>query len=148
MVSPATDIPAVSSAPALREGVVAVVLDGRRFLIVRRALHLVAGGAWCFVGGGIEPGESEPEALTREFQEEVAGVLKPVRKLWTYSRPDGGLRLHWWLGELASGPLIPNPAEVIDLRWLTVAEIHDLPNVLPTNLEFLRRLGGALPAGA
>ncbi len=127
-----------------REGVVVVVRRDGRFLMIERAAGVLAGGAWCFVGGGIEPGESQAQAVVREFAEEVGGVVEPVKKIWEYRRPDGKLLLHWWLAELRSERLAANPAEVAALRWLTPAEITTLPNVLDSNLAFLEEHGRRL----
>jgi 8-oxo-dGTP diphosphatase len=108
--------------------------------MVRRAPGVLAGGSWCFVGGAIEPGESQPDAVVREFREEVAGRVRPIRKIWEYTRPDGKLRLHWWLAELDADELRPDPAEVSELRWCTPPEIEALPQVLASNLAFLREV--------
>lgn len=132
-----------ATAPA-RQGVVAVVHDGARFLMIQRAAGVLAPGAWCFVGGGIEDGETQEQALVREFAEEVGGDIRPVRKLWEWTRPDGALVLHWWLAELDGPELVANPAEVAAMRWLGPAEIKRLPNVLDSNLEFLERVGSGL----
>ncbi len=121
----------------VRHGVVVVVLREGRLLMIRRAAGLLAGGAWCFVGGGIEPGEAEPDAVAREFSEEVGGRVTPLRKLWEYTRPDGRLILHWWLAELHDGALHPNPSEVSELRWCSPTEIRALDWVLESNLAFL-----------
>lgn len=136
---------------AVREGVVVVVHRGPQFLIIRRAAHVLAGGAWCFVGGGIQAGETHEAAAVREFREEVGGVIRPRAKIWEYTRPDGLLRLHWWLADLLDDSLTPNPDEVSDLRWCTADELESLPDVLDSNLEFLRLIGRTLlerdPAG-
>lgn len=121
----------------MREGVVIVVQRGEQFLVIQRAAHLLAGGAWCFVGGGIEPGETEADAVQREFHEEVGGEVQPVRRIWEFTHPSGRLRLYWWLAELRSEELSPNSAEVAELRWMTVAEILALPGLLEGNREFL-----------
>ena len=89
----------------MQQGVVIVVRRGPRFLVLRRAAHILAGGAWCFVGGAIDTDESQAEAVIREFREEVGGEVQPVAKIWEYNRPDGQLRLHWWLARLTSGEL-------------------------------------------
>lgn len=120
-----------------REGVVVVVARHGRLLVIKRAAGLLAGGAWCFVGGGIEPGEDQPAAAVREFHEEVAGAIRPERKIWEYTRPDGELKLHWWLCTLLPRPLVANPAEVAELRWLEPAAIQALPHLLASNRAFL-----------
>lgn len=128
----------------VRHGVVAVVIQERRFLIVRRAAGILAGGSWCFVGGGIEEGETQAEALVREFREEVAGDIHPLRKVWEYQRPDGKLVLHWWLARWRSAALCANPREVAQIAWLTTDEIERLPGVLPSNIEFIQAVGRTL----
>jgi len=123
--------------PSVREGVVVVVWRGGRLLLIRRAQGVVAPGAWCFVGGALEPGETQPEAVRREFREEVGGSVEPIRKVWEYTREDGRLRLHWWLAELRADPLVSNPHEVSEIRWCTPAEAITLPGLLDSNRAFL-----------
>lgn len=124
---------------ACREGVVIVVRREGRFLIIRRAAGVLAEGMWCFVGGGIEPGESQADAAAREFTEEVGGRVRPVCKVWEYERPDGRLRLHWWLADLVDDMLVPNPLEVAEIRWATAVEIAEWPDVLESNRVFVRQ---------
>ena len=128
-------------------GVVAVVQRGGRYLMIQRAAAVVAPGAWCFVGGAVEPGESEEQAVVREFREEVGGEIRPVRPIWEYTRPDGGLRLRYWLADLSGDNLRANPAEVAELRWCTLAEILALSGLLPSNREFVCFLGEQLRTG-
>lgn len=121
----------------VQEGVVAVVRRGGRYLVIQRAPGLIAAGAWCFVGGAIEPGESQAAALEREFAEEVGATIRPVRKVWEYLRPDGALRLHWWSARLVDATIRPNEAEVSAVRWLTAEELARLPDLLRSNGAFL-----------
>jgi len=121
----------------IRQGVVAVVLRDGRFLMIRRASGILAGGAWCFVGGGIERGESQPEAVVREFAEEVGAMVRPVRKIWEFQRADGRLLLHWWLSAFEEQILAPNPDEVSEIRWCLPEEVLALPDVLGSNTAFL-----------
>jgi 8-oxo-dGTP pyrophosphatase MutT (NUDIX family) len=124
--------------PAIRKhGVVAVVLRGERFLVIRRSQHVRAPGMHCFPGGAIEPGESEADAVVREMQEELSLAAAPVRRLWQAVTP-WQVHLAWWLAEIDSAAVPqPNPAEVETFQWLTAAEIRALPNLLASNLEFL-----------
>ncbi|MBL8878072.1 MAG: NUDIX domain-containing protein [Phycisphaerales bacterium] len=123
------------------EGVVVIVVVDQRYLMIRRAAGILAGGAWCFVGGAIDPGESQVDAVMREFREEVGGSVRPISKVWEYTRPDGRLRLHWWTAELLSEELIANPAEVQEIRWLSREEIALLENVLDSNRQYLDESG-------
>lgn len=127
----------VAALPTARQGVVAVVIRDGRFLMIKRAEGLLAGGAWCFVGGGIEPDESQPAAIEREFVEEVGGRIRALRKIWEFTRPDGALVLHWWLVELVSDAFAANPHEVQELRWCSLDEIRALDWVLESNHKFL-----------
>ena len=102
------------------------------------------GGAWCFVGGAIEPGETQPQAVVREFAEEVGGRARALRKIWEYRRPDRKLLLHWWLAEMEDGALKPNQAEVAEVRWCSPEEVESLPNVLESNIHFVRGVGRGL----
>jgi len=122
----------------MRQGVVAVVRreDGS-FLMIRRAQGILAGGSWCFVGGGLEDGETQAEAVAREFHEEVGGSIRPVEKVWEYVRPDGQLKLHWWSAILEDAALVADPTEVAEFRWCTAEEVGQLDPVLASNLEFL-----------
>ncbi len=122
-------------------GVAVVICRDGRYLMIRRAAQVVAPGMWCFVGGAVRPGESEPDAVVREFREEVGAVVRPLRRVWEYARADGTLRLGWWEAELLDERLRPNLAEVAEVRWLTAVEIRGLPNVLESNLEFLEATG-------
>jgi hypothetical protein len=55
------------------------------------------------------------------------------------------LHLHWWVVELLEDSLTPNPHEVAELRWCTVQEILELPNLLESNREFLAQFGQLPP---
>lgn len=122
----------------ITHGVVVVVQRGDRYLVIRRAAGVVAPDAWCFVGGAIEPGESQHAAVVREFREELGAPVQPIEPIWEYVRPDGKLHLYWWRAELLDDALHPNPSEVAEVRWCTADEIRRLPHVLESNLAFLR----------
>jgi 8-oxo-dGTP diphosphatase len=122
---------------SVRCGVVAVVLRGGHFLVIRRSAQVRAPGMHCFPGGTIEPGESEPEAVRREMLEELAVAAVPQRLLWR-SVTAWGVELAWWL--TAIDPLadpVANPLEVESFRWLLAEEIRLLPRLLESNLQFL-----------
>lgn len=120
------------------EGVVAVLCRDGRMLAIRRAAGIPASGAWCFPGGAIEAGESVEQALVREIAEELGVAIRPLREVWRWRRPDGSLMLHWWMAELdGDGPIVPNPAEVAEVRWVTVEEFLRLEPSLESNLLFM-----------
>jgi len=121
------------------QGVVAVIPQDDRLLVIRRAQGIRAGGWWCFPGGAIEPGETPEAALIREIREELGLDIRPCRKLWEWTRPDGQLHLHWWLAQPVGSlsDVVPNPAEVAEARLVSVDELRKLDPVLESNLLFL-----------
>ncbi|GAB6186067.1 NUDIX domain-containing protein [Thermopirellula anaerolimosa] len=120
-----------------RRGVVAVIRRGPRFLIIRRAAQVAAPGKLCFPGGGIEPGETEEQALVRELLEELGVGAVPRRRLWRRVTP-WGVDLAWWLVELdPEQRIVPNPAEVGEYFWLTATELEHRRDLLESNRQFL-----------
>ena len=128
----------MTSSDSRRRGVVAVILQDARFLLIRRSQYVEAPGYYCFPGGGIEAGESELQALHREMREELDCSVTEVRRLYN-TRTAWGVDLTWWLCELEEGAsLRPDPQEVESVHWLTREELEQLPDLLDGNLEFLQ----------
>ena len=129
---------------ASRRGVVAVAVRGERFLAICRSAQVVAPGALCFPGGGIEPGESERQAVEREFREELGAAVEPLACLWR-STTAWGVELAWWFCQLSeASSLAANPAEVASIHWLTSQEMLAHEKLLESNRAFF----AALAAGA
>ncbi len=128
------------NAPA-RRGVVIVVAEAERLLVIRRSEFVVAPRMHCFPGGHIEPGESEIDAVAREFREELGGHVQPRERLWESVSPRG-VHLAWWSASLLdpAQPLAPDPAEVEAAFWCTHAEMAALPDLLDSNAAFLNAL--------
>jgi 8-oxo-dGTP pyrophosphatase MutT (NUDIX family) len=130
--------PAISQ--PIRRGVVAVVSQTGRLLVIRRSAQVVAPRAICFPGGAIEAGESETAALIREVQEELGAEILPLRRLWQSVTP-WNVDLAWWSARLdAATPLTLNAAEVESVHWLAPEEILALPDLLASNCEFLQAI--------
>jgi len=129
----------ITPAPGQR-GVVGVVVRRGRLLLIRRSSHVIAPLTYCFPGGGIHPGESEPDALIREFREELNVAVDPLCQIWQSVTP-WKVHLSWWSAELPDDAQpVPNPAEVQSVHWLTPAEMAALPDSLPSNMEFLEAI--------
>ena len=127
-----------NSLEPVRYGVVAVVPRDGQLLVIRRSSTVLAPRAICFPGGGIEPGESEPQALIREIQEELAVDILPVRCLWR-SVTAWRIALAWWLASLPpNASPVPNPAEVEAVHWLTPDEIRAHPGIATGQRGFSR----------
>ena len=131
--SPANDAPR-------RRGAVGVIVREGALLVIRRSQRVVAPGAFCFPGGGIEPGETEPQALVRELQEELQVTVRPLRRIWRSVTP-WQVELAWWQAELPP-EAVPSaaPAEVESIHWYTPAELAELPGLLKSNHHFLAAL--------
>ena len=122
--------------PSQRRGAIAVIVreDGN-LLAIERSSTVRAPGRYCFPGGGIETGESEPEAVRRELQEELALDVEPVRRLWQ-STTESGVLLNWWLATTTDTPFA-NPAEVARWFWISMDELAAHPKTLLSNRKFL-----------
>ena len=110
-------------------GVLAVVLRGRRALVVRRA-HPPLAGRWGFPGGVLELGETVAEGAMRELLEETGVVAEPAGVLTVIDTidcdPEGRVRYHyaliavrgtWQTGEGIAGD------DADEVAWLSHAEI-------------------------
>ncbi len=124
----------------IRHGVVGIVVRENRLLVIRRSQNVEAPGAYCFPGGAIEDEESEPVALQREFAEELAVAIRPIRRLWR-SRTAWNVDLCWWLADLKRHCVTtPNPLEVAATAWCTIEQMRRLPGLLSSNVAFLDAL--------
>ena len=120
-----------------KQGAIAVVCRGACLLVIRRSQVVVAPGTFCFPGGAIEAGETEPQALQREFAEELGAELRPRQRIWQSVTP-WNVRLAWWLADLdPAAELRPNLDEVESFHWLTIRAIRNLPELLTSNHAFL-----------
>jgi len=127
----------LENAAPRRRGAVAVIERAGSLLVIRRSQAVVAPGAYCFPGGGIEPGETEEQALVREFLEELQVEVRPLRRVWSSVTP-WNVELAWWQAELPASVIPqPSPAEVESIHWCTLAEIAQLPGLLESNHQFL-----------
>jgi len=103
--------------------------DDGRVLVARRRQDDMLGGLWEFPGGKREDGESLPEALRRELQEEmgiqatVGQQLIVVKHAYTHFR----ITLHAFACRLAVESPPPQCIECDDFRWATLEEIAALP---------------------
>lgn len=110
------------------EVVAALIWDKEdRFLACQRPAHKARGLLWEFVGGKVETGESHPDALKRECREEldidisVGDVFMDV----VHPYPDITVHLTVFHAKISAG--IPKLLEHNAIRWITAAEIDELP---------------------
>lgn len=122
-----------SDAPA---GVVGVLVDGDRFLLIRRTEGIPSGGWWTPPSGGIEADESPQQAVVREMSEELGLTVEPIAHVWTCPSYDGKWQLYWWLCRAEDMTIRPDPTEVAEVRWCTLAEMRKLSPTFPDDLRF------------
>lgn len=109
------------------------------FLVGQRPAHKARGLLWEFVGGKLEPGETGPEALTRECREEL-GVTVAVGPLYTrltHTYPDLTVELLLYQAAIAEGT--PRLLEHAALRWVAVDELEQYA-FCPADAPILERL--------
>ncbi|MFN2195965.1 MAG: A/G-specific adenine glycosylase [Anaerolineales bacterium] len=106
----------------------AVIRQNGRVLIARRPEDGLLGGLWEFPGGKVDAGETLPEGLQREIQEEldaqveVGAALGVYRHAFTHFR----ITLHAFECRLRNGDR-PVAREHTAINWVPVSELGDYP---------------------
>lgn len=111
-----------------------------RVLLVKT--HHVRGPYWIVPGGMIEPGEFSREAAVREVKEETGLDIMVRRLLWVEeSKNDTGHvdYIHYFQGDILNGEMIigtdpelePTQQKILNVRFLSKAELQSLPRVYP-----------------
>lgn len=119
--------------------VAALIWREGKFLICQRPPEKARGLLWEFVGGKVEPGESDAEALIRECREEL-GIELRVGALFMdveHRYPDLTVHLSLYHAEIASGE--PTLLEHAAMTWITPAEIGNY-EFCPADVELLDRI--------
>jgi A/G-specific adenine glycosylase len=108
---------------------VAVIWNDRRdrILVDRRPPEGLLGGLWEFPGGKIEAGETPEACVKREILEELAIEIEVGQHLITVDHAYSHFKvsLHVYHCTHRSGE--PQPIACDEIRWVTVAELSELP---------------------
>ncbi|MDR3147893.1 MAG: (deoxy)nucleoside triphosphate pyrophosphohydrolase [Treponema sp.] len=129
--------------------VAGIARRGERLFIARRLPHGSLGNKWEFPGGKVEAGETEPEALVREFQEEfslsirVGGEL--ARAVFTHKGVKRSLRAYLIDFETADPAKNLVLHEHVEWKWALIGEIEQL-DFAPSDLKILPALKAYLKA--
>lgn len=105
----------------------AVFRRGNQVLIARRPSKGLLGGLWEFPGGKMEPGETLPQALTREIKEELGVDINVGESLGEYKHAytHFKVRLTAFACELDGSE--PQPLEASEIRWVPVSDLQQFP---------------------
>ena len=116
---------------------VGVLCRGNELLVIKRSEQVIAPGKICFPGGTVETGESIPEAITREFLEEVQLIVSPANELWT-SVTSWRCKVHWWKVDCKEpADAKADSIEVADVLWKSPQKLLSDPDLLESNRYFL-----------
>jgi ADP-ribose pyrophosphatase YjhB (NUDIX family) len=120
-------------------GVSALIRDGKRLLLVKRAQAPFA-GTWSLPGGHVEGGESLADAAAREVQEETGIAATTLRRIDVAEviAGDRHFVLTIFAGEGRGEPVAGSDAA--EARWAGEAELAVLPINDETRALILRHL--------
>lgn len=116
--------------------VAAFIYEQNKFLICQRPANKARALLWEFVGGKVEQGETNEEALKRECFEELA-VTVEVNGLFyqnTHEYEDIIVNLFIYHAKIVSGTI--QKLEHNDIRWITAKEIDNY-TFCPADVEVL-----------
>ena len=123
----------------MTEVVAALIWNNDKFMICQRPAHKARGLLWEFVGGKVEPGETQEEALIRECREELAVTLT-VNNVFMdviHEYPDLTVHLSLFNAVIAGGE--PLKLEHEDIQWIAPSEISNY-EFCPADKEILARI--------
>lgn len=111
--------------------------DGQEeYLLVRTKADYGEQTGWYQPAGGkMEEGETEEQALMREFKEELGVDVVLGEKLVETDGDRPGFRVSWWAVTLPPTPFVVQESELAEVSFLTRAEI-DRTNVWPATRKF------------
>jgi 8-oxo-dGTP diphosphatase len=130
----------------LRVIVGAAIIADDRVLACARSDPPEMAGKWEFAGGKVEPGETEVEALVREYEEELGVRVEIGPRIGADVRLGHGRAvLKVYLATLVSAD-VPQPLEHAELRWLGHDELNSV-EWLPADAPIVAALRPVLAAG-
>lgn len=118
------------------DGVVVLIKAKGKYLMIKQGKEPFR-GMWGPVHGGMEPGETEEEAVTRETLEEVGLKVRPIRRVATTPADYKVKDLHWWVAECESGTIKIDKSEISDFGYFSLGEISEL-QLLPQAKAFFK----------
>ncbi|MBQ4061677.1 MAG: (deoxy)nucleoside triphosphate pyrophosphohydrolase [Christensenellaceae bacterium] len=121
------------------EVVAALIWKDGKFMICQRPKHKMRGLLWEFVGGKVERGETEKQALIRECKEEL-DVTVSVQDVFldvVHEYPDLTVHLTLYNAVIKEGT--PKKIEHNDIRFISPSEIC-LYDFCPADEQILKKI--------
>jgi ADP-ribose pyrophosphatase YjhB (NUDIX family) len=125
-------------------GVGAIIIEGSRVLLVKRA-HPPIQGQWSIPGGMLEVGELVRDAAAREAREETGLIVEAGELLGVYDRvlhdAEGRVQYHYVLIDFlcrAVGGELRASSDAAEVRWFTPEELPAL-NLAEDTQEVIRK---------
>jgi mutator protein MutT len=78
-------------------------------------------------GGGVNEGETEQEAIKREFLEELNLQVVPVKLIVKLPADIPNVMLSFWQCEILEEKIKINKDEIKDAKWFSVEQIASMP---------------------
>jgi len=119
--------------------VAALIWEKDKFLICQRPATKARGLLWEFVGGKVEPGETMPQALRRECDEELAVKVDVGDQFMQviHEYPDILIRLTLFHCTIPEG--FPQALEHNDIRWIHPKQIDQF-EFCPADTDILKKI--------
>lgn len=129
-------------------GVAAIVLEGDKILLGRRAAGSTYPGAWCIPCGYVEYDEDVQDAIRREFFEETGLVIETedvFTVLSNWHNPEVHTVGVWFRAKVTGGELCPGD----DIDAVEFFPLADPPQLaFPTDAKVLKLLLGLNSGGS
>ena len=127
--------------------VAGLIRRGGRILICQRAAAQAHALKWEFPGGKVEAGESPPQALRRELEEELAVRARVgdevERYEFRYAGKSAILLIFYAVTDFAGEP---RNCVFEEMRWVAPGELPGF-DFLEGDVDFVKRLAGRPDAG-
>jgi mutator protein MutT len=101
----------------------AIIVDQGKLLIAQRLNKGHLAGYWEFPGGKVHEGETWPQCLVRELQEELQIQIEVGKSVWqaTHVDPQRTIELNFFSCRWISGE--PKAIECQDFKWVAPEEL-------------------------
>lgn len=119
-----------------------ILWQGKALVVQRAAEDNFLPGYWEQVGGKVDSGETQEEALIREVQEEAGIVIKPLHSYYQfeYTHRDGRRICEYaYLCEVVGEPIVQLSSEHQNYQWVTTKELYGIQPMSDTMREVIQK---------